>query len=99
MVLTMASVVSMAAPVKSVVGGKEIALMGDGGLSAKSCVQDVLVAMWDGIENAGWGTHDANATSNLGFIGEVNNIRLYSRALTAEEVAHNYEIDKARFGL
>jgi hypothetical protein len=25
--------------------------------------------------------------------------RLYNRALTAEEIAHNYEIDKARFGL
>ena len=27
------------------------------------------------------------------------NIRLYSRAMTAEEIAHNYAIDKARFGL
>ena len=26
-------------------------------------------------------------------------LRIYSRALTAEEIAHNYEIDKARFGL
>jgi hypothetical protein len=24
-------------------------------------VQDGLIAMWDGIENAGWGTHDPNA--------------------------------------
>ncbi len=31
-------------------------------LSAKSYVQDGLVALWDGIENAGWGVHDANAT-------------------------------------
>lgn len=29
-------------------------------LSAKDYVQDGLVAMWDGIENAGWGTHDQN---------------------------------------
>ena len=29
----------------------------------------------------------------------INSIRIYSRALTAEEIAHNYEIDKARFGL
>ena len=27
------------------------------------------------------------------------NIRLYSRALTTDEIAHNYDIDKARFGL
>jgi hypothetical protein len=26
-------------------------------------------------------------------------VRLYSRALTAEEIAHNYKVDKARFGL
>ena len=32
------------------------------GLSAKDYVQDGLIAMWDGIENAGWGVHDANAT-------------------------------------
>lgn len=30
--------------------------------TAKSYVQDGLVAMWDGIENAGWGIHDQNAT-------------------------------------
>jgi hypothetical protein len=32
------------------------------GLSAKDYIQDGLVAMWDGIENAGWGVHDASAT-------------------------------------
>lgn len=37
-------------------------LAGKRGLSAKSYVQDGLVAMWDGIENAGPGRHDANAT-------------------------------------
>ena len=30
--------------------------------TAKDYVQDGLVAMWDGIENAGWGLHDPNAT-------------------------------------
>ena len=30
--------------------------------TARDYVQDGLVAMWDGIENAGWGVHDANAT-------------------------------------
>ena len=37
-------------------------LMAGKRLSAKSYVQDGLVAMWDGIENAGWGVHDPNAT-------------------------------------
>lgn len=31
--------------------------------TAKAYVQDGLIAMWDGIENAGWGVHDGNATS------------------------------------
>ena len=30
---------------------------------------------------------------------EIYHVRAYSRALTAEEIAHNYEIDKARFNL
>jgi hypothetical protein len=32
------------------------------GKTAKDYVQDGLIAMWDGIENAGWGVHDQNAT-------------------------------------
>lgn len=39
------------------------------GLSSRSYVQDGLVAMWDGIENAGWGVHDANATEWKDLIG------------------------------
>ena len=31
--------------------------------TAKDYVQDGLVAMWDGIENAGWGTHDDTTTT------------------------------------
>ena len=30
--------------------------------TAKDYVQDGLLAIWDGIENAGWGLHDPNAT-------------------------------------
>ena len=39
--------------------------------TAKSYVQNGLIAMWDGIENAGWGVHDATATvwKNLGSTG------------------------------
>ena len=35
---------------------------GSRGPTAKDYVQDGLVAMWDGIENAGWGKHDDGAT-------------------------------------
>lgn len=30
---------------------------------------------------------------------KIKNLRIYSRALTADEITHNYNIDKARFGL
>lgn len=40
--------------------------------TAKSYVQDGLVAMWDGIENAGWGQHDATATTWKDLIGSQN---------------------------
>lgn len=33
-----------------------------GGYTARDYVQDGLVAMWDGIENTGWGVHDPAAT-------------------------------------
>ena len=33
------------------------------------------------------------------FVGNYYCVRLYSRALTAEEIARNYNIDKARFNL
>ena len=40
------------------------------------------------IDNAAWA-----------FEGKIHNIRVYSRALTSAEVAANYAIDAARFGL
>lgn len=40
--------------------------------TARDYVQAGLVAMWDGIENAGWGTHDANATVWKDLIGSAN---------------------------
>ena len=35
---------------------------GGGVPTAKDYVQNGLIAMWDGIENAGWGVYDPNAT-------------------------------------
>ena len=43
------------------IGLRNAMMAGDEGLSAKSYAQNGLVAMWDGIENAGWGRHDATA--------------------------------------
>ena len=37
--------------------------------TARDYVQNGLVAMWDGIENAGWGVHDAAATTWKDLVG------------------------------
>lgn len=39
------------------------------GYTAKDYVQDGLIAMWDGIENAGWGVHDPNAVEWVDIVG------------------------------
>lgn len=38
-------------------------------ISARSYVNDGLIAMWDGIENAGWGQHNSSATTWKDLIG------------------------------
>lgn len=38
--------------------------------TAKDYIQNGLVAMWDGIENVGWGQHDSNATVWKDLVGE-----------------------------
>lgn len=37
--------------------------------TARDYLQDGLVHMWDGIENAGWGVHDATATNWIDLVG------------------------------
>ena len=41
-------------------------------LTAKAYVQDGLIAMWDGIENAGWGVHNPSAASWKDLAGSNN---------------------------
>ena len=43
--------------------------------TARDYIQDGLIAMWDGIENAGWGTHDASATVWKDLVG-INDLTL-----------------------
>ena len=55
-------------------GGKFLKLFGDRKMmktmpTARDYVQDGLIAMWDGIENAGWGKHDQNATTWKDLVG------------------------------
>ena len=51
--------------------------------TARDYVQDGLVAMWDGIENAGWGVHNASATTWVDLSG--NGYNLSVRAASAWE--------------
>ena len=65
-----ASIPALGKPVRSLLGSRDVS---DGGsFTAKDYVQDGLVAMWDGIENAGWGVHDASATMWKDLVGEHN---------------------------
>ena len=45
------------------------------------------------------GTSDGTASSEARFNMKVYSVRIYNRCLTEEEIKHNYEIDKARFGI
>ena len=58
--------------VKSMLAARNSIGMKSGGAkvpTAADYVQTGLVAMWDGIENAGWGVHDSNATAWKDLIG------------------------------
>ena len=48
------------------------AKIGGGVPTARDYVQDGLVAMWDGFENAGYGTHDDTATTWKDLIGNID---------------------------
>ena len=50
--------------------------------TAKDYVQSGLVAMWDGIENVGWGTHDGSATTWKDLSGNNYDLTLTSRGAT-----------------
>lgn len=67
------AVVMTAAPIKSNLASREISTITSASMpTAADYVQDGLIAMWDGIENAGWGIHDQNATFWKDLIGNVD---------------------------
>lgn len=45
------------------------------------------------------GCLNLNGSDVYPFSGRIHIIRVYSRTLTAAEIAYNYEIDKSRFNL
>lgn len=49
--------------------------------TARDYVQDGLVILWDGIENAGWGVHDPNATAWADLTGNGYDMTLTANAI------------------
>lgn len=74
-----------------------------GGYTAKSYVQDGLIAMWDGIENAGWGVHDDNVTNWVSLVGNYTatkrgNISYNANSVVFPQGAGNYFSTNTNFG-
>lgn len=55
------------------------------GPTARDYVQDGLIAMWDGIENAGWGTYSAEVTTWVNLVDESNGAVLNGDAHWTED--------------
>lgn len=69
--LPMLAFLAYSSPVKSNEAAKGIAFADDGSAipSAADYIQDGLILMYDGIENAGWGVHDPEATTWTELVG------------------------------
>ena len=71
-------------------GGISLGKMGVGakmmwtGYTARDYVQNGLIAMWDGIENAGWGVHDPNATVWKDLSGKGNDFTIEHGVFTSD---------------
>ena len=68
-----------------------------GGLpTARDYVQDGLIAMWDGIENAGWGVHDPSATVWKDLVGGYDVSNSYSD-MTWTDNGYSFGNNKGNF--
>ena len=68
--ITSGSIVSPSVTVASSEGARLVAVFRKRGLTALSYVQDGLVALYDGIENAGVGQHSENTTTWVNLAGD-----------------------------
>lgn len=64
--------IAVAVPVRSIVAARNavVASTEQSHHTAADYIQDGLIIMFDGIENAGWGLHNANATNWVELIGQ-----------------------------
>ena len=72
--LTVSSLAAIAYPVKSNEAMKSLAFTNNSTYipSAADYVQDGLIAMWDGIENTGWGSHSSNTLIWKDLVGNLD---------------------------
>lgn len=75
---------------------KEILYLGGIKMEGASQARSAILS---GTDTLSIGTYAVSAFKTRTAIGEYNRFNIYSRALTADEIARNYAIDKARFGL
>ena len=69
------SAIVTSAPIKSSIASKETSNVSEASVpTAKDYIQEGLIAMWDGIENAGWRKHNPNATV---WVDLIDNTRWY----------------------
>lgn len=76
---------AIATPVKSLLGAdrNESSDWKPDGSTARLYVRNGLLAMWDGIENAGWGKHDPSATV-WKCLGDNNDVPITGKAYFGE---------------
>lgn len=75
------AIAAFAKPTRSAIAAKgEPGRGGTPTYSAKDYVQDGLIALWDGIENVGWGMHDAQTTVWKDLSGNENDLTLMNGA-------------------
>lgn len=65
--------------------------------TARDYVQDGLIAMWDGIENAGWGVHDQNAATWVDLSGSGNDLSVTSPAYFDSKSFHVNRVYRAAY--
>ena len=68
-------------------------------ITAKSYVQDGLIAMWDGIENAGQGMHDDNATIWKDLVGSADLVAKNTPTINANSVSFDGNSCFYKYGL
>lgn len=71
-ILCLIATVGIAAPVRSILGGRTLTVSPNEPPPSYTCedyIQDGLLCMWDGIENAGLGLHDNNALTWVDLTG------------------------------